>query len=80
MIIRLTLSREGIGVVGGGGAGGEGTAVVGIPVWEATCCSFYMLKSRLIGTKMNIKGCMPQLTSSSSIRRKEILGNYIQLS
>jgi hypothetical protein len=46
MIIKLTLLRERFGLDeatyaggGGGGARREGTAVAGIPVWEATCCS-----------------------------------------
>jgi hypothetical protein len=46
MIIKLTLSRERFGLDeatyaggGGGGARREGTAVAGILVWEATCCS-----------------------------------------
>jgi hypothetical protein len=50
MIIRLTLTREGFGLDAatyaggsGGGAGGEGTAVAGIPLWEATCCNLVFI-------------------------------------
>jgi len=50
MIIRLTLSRERFGLDeatyagGGGGAGGEGTVVAGIPMWVATCCSLVFIR------------------------------------